>query len=344
MQINSYEEAISYLKTNKHNWVITGVAGFIGSNLMEKLLGLNQVVIGVDNFSTGYQKNIEDVLSNFDDSIKENFTFHRIDITDADSLEDIFDGADFVLHQAALGSVPRSVADPLSTHDSNINGFLNALIASRNIGIKRFVYASSSSIYGDHPDLPKVESKTGNPLSPYAVTKLVNEIYAKNFSTTYGFDSIGLRYFNIFGKRQDPEGAYAAVIPKWLASMINEEQIYINGDGKTTRDFCYIENVIQANIMSALTENESALNKTYNIAVDGNTSLLKLYEMISQNLNKELPGIKILPPIHRDFQDGDVRHSQGSIDEAKKYLCYSPTHTIDEGLLDVLPWYIQRSQ
>jgi len=344
MQINSYEEAISYLKTNKYTWVITGVAGFIGSNLMEKLLGLNQIVIGVDNFSTGYQKNIEDVLSNFDDSIKENFTFHRIDITDNESLEDIFGGADFVLHQAALGSVPRSVADPLSTHDSNINGFLNVLIASRNVEIKRFVYASSSSIYGDHPDLPKVEIKTGNPLSPYAVTKLVNEIYAKNFSTTYGFDSIGLRYFNIFGKRQDPEGAYAAVIPKWLASMINEEQIYINGDGKTTRDFCYIENVIQANIMSALTENESALNKAYNIAVDGNTSLLKLYEMISENLEKELPSIKILPPIYRDFQDGDVRHSQGSIDEAKKYLCYDPTHTIDEGLLDVLPWYIQRSQ
>lgn len=345
MSINSYEEAISYLKNNKHTWVITGVAGFIGSNLMENLLGLNQRVIGIDNLSTGYQQNIEDVLSSFDDSlIKENFTFHQKDITDSDSLEDIFNGADFVLHQAALGSVPRSVADPLSTHDSNINGFLNVLIASRNIGIKRFVYASSSSIYGDHPDLPKVESKTGNPLSPYAVTKLVNEIYAKNFSSTYSFDSIGLRYFNIFGKRQDPQGAYAAVIPKWLALMINEEQVYINGDGETTRDFCYIENVIQANIMSALTTNEKALNKAYNIAVDGNTSLLKLYEMICHNLKKEIPAIKILPPLYRDFQDGDVRHSQGSIEEAKKYLCYSPTHTIDEGLSDVLEWYIQRSK
>jgi UDP-N-acetylglucosamine 4-epimerase len=344
MNINSYEEAIEYLSVNSFTWLVTGAAGFIGSNLIEKLLILNQRVIGIDNLSTGHLSNIEDVKNSFDKStLDRNFTFLESDVTDISACQAACSGIDYVLHQAALGSVPRSVLDPISTHNANINGHLNMLVASRDNAVKRFVYASSSSIYGDHPDLPKVESKTGNPLSPYAVTKSVNEIYSKNFSTTYGLDTIGLRYFNIFGKRQDPEGAYAAVIPKWVSLMINNEKIQINGDGKTTRDFCYIENVIQANILSAVTSNNDAVNKVYNIANNDNTSLLDLYQMISANLKRKIQKLEIQSPEYRDFQDGDVRHSQGSIQKAEKYLGYKPTHNINQGLHEAIDWYIANS-
>ena len=342
MEIKSYSKALQFLENNQLTWVITGVAGFIGSNLLEKLLKLNQKVIGLDNLSTGYLKNIEEATSFVDPKLlKENFTFFEADICEFEVCQKVCETADYVLHQAALGSVPRSVVDPINTHNSNINGFLNMLIAARDSNVKRFIYASSSSIYGDHPDLPKVEDKIGNPLSPYAVTKLVNEIYAKNFSETYEFDSIGLRYFNIFGKRQDPNGAYAAVIPKWVTTMINGEEIFINGDGKTTRDFCYIENVIQANLLSALTTNKEALNQVFNIAVNDTTSLLDLFDMISSNLNDNIRNLNIKEPIYRDFQDGDVRHSQGAIDHATKNLGYIPTHTINEGLNEAIHWYIQ---
>jgi len=344
MNINSYEDAIEFLSVNSFTWLVTGAAGFIGSNLIEKLLMLNQKVIGMDNLSTGHLSNIEDVKSNFDKSILDkSFTFIKSDVTDLLACQNACSGIDYVLHQAALGSVPRSVSDPISTHNANINGHLNMLVASRDNSVKRFVYASSSSIYGDHPDLPKVESKTGNPLSPYAVTKSVNEIYSKNFSTNYGLDSIGLRYFNIFGKRQDPEGAYAAVIPKWVSSIINNEKIHINGDGKTTRDFCYIENVIQANILSAITSNNDAVNKVYNIANNDNTSLLDLFQMISSNLKRKIHELDIQPPEYREFQDGDVRHSQGSIEKAEKYLGYKPTHNINQGLQEAIDWYIANS-
>ena len=344
MEKLNYQEASDYLKNNKHTWVLTGVAGFIGSNLLERLLDSQQIVVGLDNLSTGHLGNIKDVTSKYDKTyIDQHFTFHEGDIKNIDTCQMICANADFVLHQAALGSVPRSVKDPISTHNSNINGFLNMCLAARDNEIKRFIYASSSSIYGDHPSLPKVEARIGNPLSPYAVTKLVNEIYAKNFSQTYGLETIGLRYFNIFGKRQDPEGEYAAVIPKWISTILNNESIFINGDGQTTRDFCYIENVVQANILSALSTNHEAVNDVYNIAVNNTTSLLELFEIISDILLKNIDGLDIKEPTFRDFQDGDVRHSQGSIDKAKNLIGYDPSHTIRDGLEEAIHWYIENS-
>ena len=324
--------------------LITGIAGFIGSNLMEALLKLNQRIVGLDNFITGHQENINQVINMFDidsDPIDNKFKFIEGDINDLDVCHDACTNIDYVLHHAALGSVPRSVSDPISTHNANINGFLNMLIASRDNKVKNFVYASSSSIYGDHPDLPKVEDKIGNPLSPYAVTKLVNEIYAKNFLSTYNFNSIGLRYFNIFGPRQDPNGAYAAVIPKWIIAMLNDQELFINGDGKTTRDFCYIENVIQANILSAMTENEDSLNQVYNIAVDDRTSLQDLYLMMGDLIKSSIENILIPDPTYRDFQDGDVRHSKGSINKANMYLGYEPSHKIEKGLEKTVEWFIK---
>jgi len=340
--MKDYMEIKQHLKVNQYTWLITGIAGFIGSNLMEALLKLNQRVIGIDNYSTGYEENINQVMHMFKkENIVKNFKFIEGDINDLNLCNNACKNVDYVLHQAALGSVPRSVADPLNTHQSNINGFLNMLIASRDNKVKNFVYASSSSIYGDHPDLPKIEDKIGNPLSPYAVTKLVNEIYAKNFHTSYNFNSIGLRYFNIFGPRQDPNGVYAAVIPRWINSMINQEDLFINGDGETTRDFCYIENVIQANIISAVNDQKEALNEIYNIAVDDRTSLEKLYLMMAKIVKSKMKDMTIKEPIYRDFQEGDVRHSKGSIDKAQELLKYKPSHKIDKGLEATVDWYIR---
>lgn len=342
--MTKYEELQQYLKNNQTTWLITGVAGFIGSNLLEKLLILNQKVIGLDSFDTGYQKNIDEAILDANkilgEDVSKNFKFIKGDIKSIDDCKHACHSVDYVLHQAALGSVPRSIEDPLSTNDANINGFINMLVASKDSKVKRFVYAASSSSYGDNVDLPKVENMIGNPLSPYAVTKLVNEHYAGVFAKNYDFKTIGLRYFNIFGKRQDPNGAYAAVIPKWISSILNKESVYINGDGETSRDFCYVDNAVQANILAAMTENDEATDQVYNVALNDRTSLNELYRMIEDSLIKNIQGLEKKEPIYRDFRPGDVRHSQASIDKAKELLEYQPQFRIAEGLNEAIGWYI----
>ena len=346
--MSRYKEIQEYLSSNPHTWLITGAAGFIGSNLVEKLLTLNQKVVGLDNLETGYKHNLVQALEDADKLLKakkrqlnaDNFTFIEGDICNLETCRQASDGIDYVLHQAALGSVPRSIEDPIRTNKSNIDGFINILVAARDAKVKRLVYAASSSTYGDHPDLPKVEDKIGNPLSPYAVTKLVNEIYATVFARTYGFNTIGLRYFNIFGKRQDPDGAYAAVIPKWVNSIIKSKEVFINGDGETSRDFCYIENAIQMNLLAAITENEDAANQVYNTALNDRITLNQLYQMIEERLIKRVEGLDKKDPTFRDFRAGDVRHSQADISKAVNLLGYAPTHPIIEGLDETLDWYI----
>ena len=342
--MTKYEELQEYLKNNQTTWLISGVGGFIGSNLLEKLLVLNQKVIGLDNFDTGYQKNIDEAILDANEivgkDVSKNFKFIKGDIKLLDDCKQACHGVDYVLHQAALGSVPRSIEDPISTNEANIDGFINMLVASRDSKVKRFVYAASSSSYGDNVDLPKVENMIGNPLSPYAVTKLVNEYYASVFAKNYDFKAIGLRYFNIFGKRQDPNGAYAAVIPKWVASILNKENVYINGDGETSRDFCYVDNAVQANILAAMTENSEATDQVYNVALNDRTSLNELFRMIEDSLIKNVKGLEKKEPIYGDFRPGDVRHSQASIDKAKKLLGYEPQFRIAEGLNEAIGWYI----
>lgn len=327
------------LQQTPKTWLITGVAGFIGSNLLETLLQLDQKVIGLDNFSTGYQHNLDEVQSQVTKDQWQRFTFIKGDICDLSSCVNACKGADYVLHQAALGSVPRSIEDPILTNNNNISGFLNMLVAARDAKVQRFVYAASSSTYGDHPDLPKVEEKIGRPLSPYAVTKYVNELYADVFARTYGFKAIGLRYFNIFGKRQDPNGAYAAVIPKWIASLLKGEPVYINGTGETSRDFCYIENVRQMNMLAATSENPEAVNQVYNVAVGDRTDLNALFLLLRDGLAIRHPALGAVKPVYRDFRAGDVKHSQADISKAARLLGYMPTHTIRQGLGEALEWY-----
>lgn len=342
--MNKYEHLQEYLQNNQKTWLVTGVAGFIGSNLLEKLLILNQKIVGLDSFDTGYQHNIDEAIQDANkaagNDTSNNFNFVKGDIRNLDDCINACNGVDYVLHQAALGSVPRSIEDPIITNEANIDGFINMLVASRDAKVKRFVYAASSSSYGDNHDLPKIEHMIGNPLSPYAVTKLVNELYASVFAKNYDFKTIGLRYFNIFGKRQDPNGAYAAVIPKWIASIINNEDVFINGDGETSRDFCYIDNAVQTNLLAAMTENDSATDQVYNVALNDRTSLNELYQMIEKNLIKNINGLKKKDPIYRDFRPGDVRHSQASIDKAKKLLDYQPKYRLAEGLSEAIGWYI----
>lgn len=321
------------------SWLITGVAGFIGSNLLETLLHHNQTVIGLDNFATGHQKNLEQVKNTVTSEQWQRFSFIEGDIRDLDTCRNACQSVSYVLHQAALGSVPRSIADPITSNASNITGFLNMLVAARDAKVKRFVYAASSSTYGDHPDLPKIEDRIGNPLSPYAVTKLVNELYAQVFARTYGFKTIGLRYFNVFGQRQDPNGAYAAVIPKWTAAMINSQPVYINGDGETSRDFCYIDNAVQANILAALAPEEDA-NQVYNVAVGDRTTLNQLFELIRSGLEERFEHVKNLKPIYQEFRSGDVRHSQADISKACTQLHYQPTHKIHQGINQAVKWYV----
>lgn len=341
-KLTQFQQLKEHLQENQYTWLVTGVAGFIGSNLLESLLELNQKVIGLDNFATGYKHNIEMALSDAEvDASKSLFTFIEGDIRDVETCHKACEGVDYVLHQAALGSVPRSIEDPIATNQTNVDGYLNMLVASRDANVKRFVYAASSSTYGDHPDLPKVEDKIGNPLSPYAVTKVVNELYASVFARTYDFKSIGLRYFNIFGKRQDPNGAYAAVIPKWIAGILHEDEVFINGDGETSRDFCYIENVIQMNLLAATIDNTGASNQVYNTALNDRTSLNELYVMIQERLISLKPDIKKTEPIYRDFRAGDVRHSQADISKAKELLGYQPSHRIDQGLDEAMAWYVK---
>ena len=319
-------------------WLVTGVAGFIGSNLLEHLLKLNQKVIGLDNFATGHQHNLDEVQSEVSKEQWQNFKFIEGDIRNLDICKQAVSGVNYVLHQAALGSVPRSINDPATTNDVNISGFLNMLIAARDEKVDSFTYAASSSTYGDHPALPKIEENIGNPLSPYAVTKYVNELYADVFARTYNFNTIGLRYFNVFGKRQDPNGAYAAVIPKWTADMINNKEVFINGDGETSRDFCFIENTVQMNILAA-TANYESKNNVFNVAVGDRTTLNTLYQSIQSSLNTNNV-VNETKPIYRDFRVGDVRHSQADISKAKVILGYVPEFRIQEGIDKAMPWYI----
>jgi len=337
--MKDFQKKCEKLKKNPKTWLVTGVAGFIGSNILEKLLQLNQNVIGLDNLSTGYMHNLDEVKLYVSESQWSKFSFVNGNISRIEDCKNVIKGVDHVLHQAALGSVPRSIEDPLATNSSNINGFLNMLIASRDAQVSSFTYAASSSTYGDHPALPKEEKNIGNPLSPYAVTKQVNELYSHAFSLNYGFKTIGLRYFNIFGKRQDPNGAYAAVIPKWTAAMIGSKTVYINGDGETSRDFCFIENAIQMNILAAVARDE-AKNQVYNVAVGDRTSLNDLFAIIKAALNDQ--GISVEKnPEYRDFRLGDVRHSQASIDKAIALLGYKPEYRIKQGIAEAMPWYIK---
>ena len=357
-----YEKVKRELQNNPKTWLITGVAGFIGSNLLETLLKLNQNVVGLDNFETGFQRNIDQAIACATNALRADnrlldtasFTFIEGDIRKLEDCQKamIFypsisekEGipVDYVLHEAALGSVPRSVEDPIKTNMANIDGFLNMLVAARDAKVKRFIYAASSSTYGDHPDLPKVEDKIGKPLSPYAVTKLVNELYTDVFARTYGYKTIGLRYFNIFGKRQDPEGAYAAVIPKWISSLIKNKPVYINGDGETSRDFCYIENVVQINLLAATTDNPEAVNQVYNVAVGDQTTLNQLYEALRVNLAELYPHLVEAKPIYRDFREGDVRHSLADISKSKSLLGYAPQYRIGEGLKEAMTWYVENN-
>ena len=334
-----YETVQEKLRSNPKTWLVTGCAGFIGSNLLEQLLRLGQTVIGLDNFSTGKQHNLDEVESLVGKEQWARFRFIEGDIRDLATCREACSGVDYILHQAALGSVPRSIDDPITTNASNVTGFLNMLVAAKDSAIKRFVYAASSSTYGDHPGLPKVEDTIGRPLSPYAVTKYVNELYADVFARCYGLESIGLRYFNVFGPRQDPDGAYAAVIPRWIASLLREEPVYINGTGETSRDFCYVQNAVQANLLAATAERAEAVNQVYNVAVNARTNLVELFNLLRDGLAARHPALKDCQPVFRDFRAGDVLHSQADIGKAGRLLGYEPTHTIGLGLDEAVGWY-----
>ncbi|WP_180178362.1 NAD-dependent epimerase/dehydratase family protein [Acinetobacter sp. YH01005] len=337
--MNQYQQVCEQLKAQPKTWLVTGVAGFIGSNLLETLLKLDQTVVGLDNFATGHQHNLNEVQSLVSAEQWAKFSFIEGDIRKLEDCQKACAGVDYVLHEAALGSVPRSIADPITTNDTNISGFLNMLTAARDAGVASFTYAASSSTYGDHPALPKVEENIGKPLSPYAVTKYVNELYADVFAKTYGFKAIGLRYFNVFGQRQDPNGAYAAVIPKWTASMINGEDVFINGDGETSRDFCFIQNVVQANILAATTQSDEAKTQVYNVALGDRTTLNELYRAIQAALATNDVNFE-RDPVYREFRAGDVRHSQASIAKIEQGLGYTPQFKIAEGIQLAMRWYV----
>ena len=324
----------------RKRWLVTGVAGFIGSNLLETLLRSDQRVRGLDNLSTGSSRNLQDVRKKVGAKRWQNFRMIEADICDWGACVDACTQVDYVLHQAALGSVPRSISNPIATNQSNVNGFVNMLCAAKEAGVKRFVFASSSSVYGDSPALPKVEEQIGNGLSPYAISKRVNELYADVFSRCYGMQTIGLRYFNVFGPRQDPDGPYAAVIPKWIGAMMHNEPVHINGDGETSRDFCYVANAVQANLLAATTENIEAINQAYNVAVGERTTLNQLFCELRDRLLPQFPHLTQFKPLYREFRAGDVRHSHADISKARKLLGYEPTHRIDNGLDEALQWYV----
>ena len=336
-----YDEVRQLLRQRPRRWLVTGVAGFIGCNLLQSLLKLGQTVVGLDNFATGYARNLEEVHEEAGAQAWRNFTFIEGDIRRLEDCRRACTGVDLVLHQAALGSVPRSIDDPLATHAANVTGSLNMLVAARDAGVERFIYAASSSTYGDHIALPKVEAVIGRPLSPYAVTKHANELYAEVFARCYGLNSIGLRYFNIFGRRQDPTGAYAAVIPKWIAQFAGRQPVTINGDGETSRDFCYVENAIQANLLAATTSTPEALNQVYNVAVAERTTLNELFELERSLLMDHFPWVGDCRPSYQAFRDGDVRHSLADISKARTLLGYAPTHRIGEGLREAMGWYVR---
>lgn len=334
------DTALATLSSSKRRWLVTGSAGFIGSHLLETLLRHGQEVTSLDNFSTGHRHNLEEVRRLVGEEAWARHTFIDGDIADTEACVLACSGVEFVLHEAALGSVPRSLQDPLTTNRANITGFLNMLLAARDAGVRRFVYAASSSTYGDSPGLPKVEHVIGRPLSPYAVTKYVNELYADVFARCYGFTSVGLRYFNVFGPRQDPDGAYAAVIPRWVAAMLQGRPCVILGDGETSRDFSFVANVVQANLRAALTDEPSAVNQVYNVAVGKQTTLSALHENIASALKKLQPGLAVAPPNFSGFRDGDIRHSLADVGKARSRLGYCPSHDVVEGMREALPWYV----
>ena len=332
----------SSIARTPRTWLVTGAAGFIGSNLVESLLTLGQRVVGLDNFSTGFQHNLDQVRDAVGAERWASFRFVKGDIRSLETCHDVCKGVDIVLHQAALGSVPRSIDDPITSHESNVTGFLNMLVAARDAKVSRFVYAASSAAYGDYPGLPKVEDKIGRPLSPYGAGKHMNEIYADVFGRCYGLETIGLRYFNVFGPRQDPDGAYAAVIPKWIAAMLRGETVYINGDGETARDFCYIENVVQANLLAGTAANADAVGEVYNVAVGDQTSLNSLFKILGDLLSRHDPEFVRAQPVYRDFRPGDVRFSRADIGKAQRLLGYAPTCHVNEGLERAIDWYVAR--
>jgi UDP-N-acetylglucosamine 4-epimerase len=335
----AYADARAALAREPRRWLVTGSAGFIGSHLLETLLGLGQHVVSADNFATGYRHNLDDVRARVGREAWARHRFVEADIRDLEACRAACAGVDIVLHEAALGSVPRSLEDPLATHAVNATGFLNLLVAARDAGVGRFVYAASSSTYGDHPGLPKVEEAIGRPLSPYAVTKYLNELYADVFGRCYGFATVGLRYFNVFGPRQDPDGAYAAVIPRWVASMLRGAAVRIHGDGETTRDFCYVANVVQANLLAALAPQDAVAGEVFNVAVGGRMSLNALAQLLRESITDRHAALVIPDPVHGDFRPGDVRHSQASVAKAARLLGYAPTHDVRAGLREALPWY-----
>ena len=337
--MTAYEKLRTELQNEPRTWLVTGGAGFIGSNIIESLLKLGQKVVGLDNFATGKKKNLDEVKKLVGPSRWKNFKFIAGDIGDWDICRRACRRVDYVLHQAALGSVPRSIEQPLTANENNITGFLNMLVAARDNEVKRFVYASSSAIYGDHPGMPKVEDVIGAPLSPYAVTKYVNELYADVFARCYGTQTIGLRYFNVFGPRQDPDGPYAAVIPKWIAAMMKNDPVHINGDGETSRDFCYVDNAVQMNLLAATTMNTKAVNQVYNVALNERTSLNVLFAMLRERLLPHYSHLRRYKPSYRGFRAGDVRHSQADISKARRMVGYAPTHRIEQGLDAALGWY-----
>ncbi len=340
-------EAISRVKddlrASPKKWLVTGVAGFIGSNLLEELIRLGQTVVGLDNLSTGHSHNLEEVRQEVGAEAWERFTFIKGDIRNLTDCRTACRGVEFVLHQAALGSVPRSIDDPIRTHQSNIDGFLNMLLSARDEDVKRFVYASSSSTYGDHPSLPKQEDVTGRPLSPYAVTKCANELYAGVFAKNYGIECIGLRYFNVFGRRQDPNGAYAAVIPRWIGEMLAGTRPTINGDGETSRDFCYIDNTVQANLLAALTVDREAVNQIYNVAGGGRTTLNELFGIIRDMLGEHQPRVRDIVPLYGPFRPGDIQHSHADIAKAERLLGYGPGFDVPRGMAETLAWFCRRN-
>jgi len=338
--MSAIDEARLQLGKHPRRWLVTGSAGFIGSHLVETLLGLGQTVVGLDNFATGHRHNLDEVQARVTPAQWQRHRFIEGDIRDLDSCRAACRDVDIVLHEAALGSVPRSLADPVATNATNVDGFVNMLVAARDAGAGRFVYAASSSTYGDHPGLPKVEDHIGRPLSPYAVTKLVNELYAEVFARCYGMNTIGLRYFNVFGARQDPEGAYAAVIPCWVRALLHGESPTINGDGETSRDFCYVANAVQANLLAATTTDSAAVNQIYNVALDQRTTLNELFALMRGELARQAPSVARIVPAHGEFRAGDVRHSQADIGKARSLLGYAPSHGLVEGLREAMPWYV----
>lgn len=340
--MTGFQRCESDLRASPRRWLVTGAAGFIGSNLVERLLRLGQDVTGLDNFATGRRENVADLEGTAGRESRASFRFVEGDVRDPDTCRAACEGVEIVLHQAALGSVPRSLADPLASHTANVDGFLNMLLAARDAGVDRFVYAGSSSVYGDDPGLPKVEDRLGAPLSPYAATKRVNELYADVFARGYGLSCVGLRYFNVFGRRQDPEGPYAAVIPKWIGSLLAGETCEIYGDGETSRDFCYIDNVLQANLLAATVEaGAGSGHEVYNVACGERTTLNELYRIIRDGLAEHVPVLEGAEPAYRDFRPGDVRHSLADIGKIARELGYEPSHSVEEGLRAALPWYVE---